>query len=103
MSSPQSTDQRLCRFAGCGKPAAEGWMICADHIEARHGPMFCAHQNNAKTCIECLVESLREEAVTTPHSVPENELLALTARLDEHPEGWEHPCMCATCRSYADG
>ncbi len=77
-------------------------MICVDHIEARHGPTFCDH-GVAKGCIQCLVESLREDAVTTPHTIPENELLALTARLDEHPEGWEHPCMCAECRSYADG
>lgn len=96
------TDLRLCRHVDCDKPAAEGWMICADHVEARHQPVMCPH-GNEKACIECLVESLREEAVTTPHNVPENELLALTARLDEHPEGWDHPCMCAECRSYADG
>jgi len=33
----------------------------------------------------------------------ERDLLALTALLDEHPEWWDHPCMCAECRSYTDG
>jgi hypothetical protein len=31
------------------------------------------------------------------------ELLAVTERLDEHPEGWDFPCHCAECRSYCDG
>jgi len=97
-----STNQRLCRFADCGKPAAEGWMICADHAVEKLAPQRCKH-GNIKACIDCLVESLQEEAVKTTHAVPENELLALTARLDEHPEGWDWPCMCAECRSYADG
>jgi hypothetical protein len=35
--------------------------------------------------------------------VTTDELWKLTEPLDEHPEGWEHACMCATCRSYADG
>lgn len=34
--------------------------------------------------------------------VSTEELWKLTEALDEHPDGWEHPCMCATCRSYAD-
>ena len=97
-----TADLRICRLEGCGKPAAEGWMICEAHVEERHGDIFCAHGKNSKGCIDCLVESLRAEAVKTTRAIPENELLALTARLDEHPEGWEHPCMCATCRSYAD-
>lgn len=101
MSHPTALE-RVCRREGCGKPAAEGWMICTDHVEERCAPLRCKH-GNEKACIECLVESLREEAVTTTHAVPESELLALTARLDEHPEGWDHPCMCAECRSYADG
>lgn len=63
----------------------------------------CSHGNDDKYCIECLSEAVRAEAVTTTHAVPENELLALTARLDEHPEGWGWPCMCADCRSYSDG
>lgn len=32
-----------------------------------------------------------------------DELLAVTEGLDEHPESWDFPCHCATCRSYADG
>jgi len=32
-----------------------------------------------------------------------DELMLVTAPLDEHPDDWHHPCMCATCRSYADG
>jgi hypothetical protein len=31
--------------------------------------------------------------------VTDDELCALTERLDEHPDGWDHPCMCAECRS----
>lgn len=101
MTEVRSTDGRLCRRDGCLNPAAEGWMICAEHVEAKLSAERCKH-GNFKACMECLVESLREEAVTTTHAIPENELLALTARLDEHPEGWDHPCMCAECRSYAD-
>lgn len=32
-----------------------------------------------------------------------DELCALTEGLAEHPDGWDGPCHCATCRSYADG
>lgn len=28
-------------------------------------------------------------------------LSAATARLSEHPEGYEHPCLCAECCSYS--
>lgn len=35
--------------------------------------------------------------------VTDEELWTITEPLDEHPDGWEHPCMCASCRSYADG
>lgn len=31
--------------------------------------------------------------------VTDDELMKLTEQLDEHPEGWNHPCMCADCRS----
>jgi len=31
----------------------------------------------------------------------EAELLEITEILDEHPEGYEGPCICAVCRSYA--
>lgn len=34
------------------------------------------------------------------HCISTEELLALTALLDEHPDWWEYPCACATCRSY---
>ena len=34
--------------------------------------------------------------------VTDDELATLTEPLEEHPEGWEHPCNCALCRSYAD-
>lgn len=34
--------------------------------------------------------------------VTNEELWELTAPLDEHPDTWEHPCLCATCRSYGD-
>lgn len=26
----------------------------------------------------------------------------VTKHLDEHPENWDGPCMCALCMSYAD-
>lgn len=43
-------------------------------------------------------------AAFTPVSLlTHEELWKLTEALDEHPDGWDHPCMCATCRSYADG
>jgi len=35
--------------------------------------------------------------------VTNEELWKLTEQLDEHPDDWHHACMCATCRSYADG
>lgn len=34
--------------------------------------------------------------------VTDEELMRITEPLEEHPEGWDHPCMCATCRSYCD-
>lgn len=34
--------------------------------------------------------------------VTDDELFLITKDLDEHPDEWEHPCMCATCRSYGD-
>lgn len=27
---------------------------------------------------------------------------AFTWDLNEHPQGWDKPCMCADCRSYGD-
>jgi hypothetical protein len=34
-------------------------------------------------------------------NIPTDDLLKITEKLDEHPEGWEWPCMCAECRSCA--
>ena len=31
-----------------------------------------------------------------------DELLHITEGLDEHPNNWDYPCACATCRSYAN-
>lgn len=31
--------------------------------------------------------------------VTNEELWELTTPLDEHPDGWDHACMCAECRS----
>lgn len=31
-----------------------------------------------------------------------DQLLQMTKTLDEHPEGYEGPCDCGTCRSYGD-
>ena len=30
------------------------------------------------------------------------ELIEVTRPLDEHPDEWDYPCLCATCRSYAN-
>lgn len=48
------------------------------------------------------IEELRGAWNTNPHTLPEADLIALTAGLPEHPEWWDGPCMCATCRSYCD-
>ena len=32
----------------------------------------------------------------------EDGAIALSKLLDEHPEGWNGPCMCDVCMSYAD-
>lgn len=40
------------------------------------------------------------EAGRTPIS-PELLLIQASEALSEHPEGYEHPCHCALCRSYA--
>ena len=29
-----------------------------------------------------------------------DEMVAVTSGLDAHPEGWDHYCACAECRSY---
>lgn len=34
--------------------------------------------------------------------VDTEELLNLTAELDEHPPSWDYPCACAECRSLCD-
>jgi hypothetical protein len=34
--------------------------------------------------------------------VTDGEWIRLTEKLDEHPEDWEHPCMCGLCRSYGE-
>lgn len=45
----------------------------------------------------------REEEGNETHEIATRDLLAITALLDEHPEWWDYPCFCASCRSYADG
>jgi hypothetical protein len=98
-----SSEKRVCHVEGCGKPAANGWRICEEHVEQRHSGLRCKHGNSDKSCIECLVESLREEGCSKPYTLPENDLVSLTAVLSEHPDWWDHPCMCAECRSHGDG
>lgn len=98
-----STEKRICRHKDCGKPAAEGWMLCIDHVEARTKLTACAHRKDGKMpCLECLAEALHEEATEHEYTLPERDLLAVTALLDSHPMWWSHPCMCATCRSHAN-
>jgi len=31
-----------------------------------------------------------------------NGFFDLTAKLDEHPEGYDRPCLCKLCQSYGD-
>lgn len=31
-----------------------------------------------------------------------DELLEMTRKLDEHPEGYDGPCLCKLCMSYSD-
>ena len=51
--------------------------------------------------VECRCEP--EEVVRTRNLVNErHQLLALTETLDEHPEGYDGPCLCYECRSYGD-
>jgi hypothetical protein len=32
----------------------------------------------------------------------EQAFIELTIKIDEHPDGYDGPCLCALCRSYAD-
>ena len=48
-------------------------------------------------------DGIRHDWGDQQYTLAERDLLALTAVLPEHPEWWEHPCMCAECRRYADG
>lgn len=43
-------------------------------------------------------KAMMEALAEIDHGKP---LMALTERLVEHPEGYEGPCLCALCRSYA--
>lgn len=46
--------------------------------------------------MSCLDPALREAGKRD-----ERELLDITEVLTEHPEGYEGPCLCETCLSYA--
>lgn len=37
-------------------------------------------------------------AFTHINLITDDELMELTALVDEHPEGWHHPCMCRECQ-----
>jgi hypothetical protein len=87
-----------CRMEGCNKPRREGWRLCDEHADAAE--FKCSHGNPMKFCLQCFVEALKDSP-PVPYTLPEADLLALTAALDEHPEGWDHPCLCAECRSHA--
>jgi hypothetical protein len=48
---------------------------------------------------------VRKQAREPRRSVIERErdqLLEMTRQLDEHPEGYDGPCLCRLCMSYAD-
>lgn len=47
--------------------------------------------------VEC--EETDEEFVKRQHFL-EGWMCGLTEGLDEHPDWWEHPCFCNSCRSY---
>ena len=52
------------------------------------------------------VNALRRarRAMFDPHVnlITDEQLYELTQGIDEHPDGWDHPCICALCRSYGD-
>lgn len=61
---------------------------------------------NQIDALEARIEDLEEEIDTLEQQQGGgwrlNTLLRwMTSHMDEHPEGWEGPCECATCRSYA--
>ena len=45
-------------------------------------------------------DGIRHDYGDQQYTLPEKDLVALTALMDEHPEWWDHPCLCAECRSY---
>lgn len=49
---------------------------------------------------EQIAAGIRHDWRTGAYAIPECDLIALTALLDEHPEWWEHPCLCAECRTH---
>lgn len=47
-----------------------------------------------------LVEELNESQRIKELEADNRDLLELSENLDEHPEGYEGPCLCMLCKSY---
>jgi hypothetical protein len=68
-------------------------------------PECCSHPltRAVSVCLGCgaVMHGTHKTDEPPPESwyISTNELLKLTEKLDEHPEGWGWPCMCAECRS----
>lgn len=43
---------------------------------------------------------IRHDYGDQAYTLPERDLVAMTVLLDEHPEWWDHPCLCAECRTH---
>lgn len=48
-----------------------------------------------------LQEDYRNAKCDAQKSFYEGYMIGISIDLDEHPEGFESACMCASCRSYA--
>jgi hypothetical protein len=63
--------------------------------------MNLTEELNARAGITAYRLSSSDPALHEAGARDERELLDITRNLDEHPEGYEGPCWCTTCRSYA--
>lgn len=48
-------------------------------------------------------EDIRDRMGDQEFTLPERDMVALTSLLDQHPEWWSYPCLCASCRSHTEG
>ena len=99
----------LCHERGCpNKPDGmtpgleqrlnqiEEWWVARGRVKPHGYNDTYLGQERAFADITFLLAALREA------SNERDNLLAMTRLLDEHPEGWDGPCECKLCMSYAD-